>query len=75
MTLAHWKTEENAKIVLVLEANDIQLTAPDLVADTFVPLVKDIRMFGPRGNPQPRNLFSVIGCLQKQAGLELHVAG
>ena len=39
--LAHWKTEENAKTVLVLEANDIQLTAPDLVADTFVPLVKD----------------------------------
>jgi len=24
-----------------------------------------IRMFGPRGNPQARNLFSVIGSLQK----------
>jgi len=33
-----------------------------------------IRMFGPRGNPQARNLFSVIGYLQKQAGVELHVA-
>ena len=33
-----------------------------------------IRMFGPRGNPQARNLFSVIGYLQKQAGLQLHVA-
>ncbi len=32
-----------------------------------------IRMFGPRGNPQARNLFGVIGYLQKQAGLELHV--
>src|SRR4051812_6570711 len=32
-----------------------------------------IRMFGPRGNPQARNLFSVIGYLQKQAGLQLHV--
>jgi hypothetical protein len=32
-----------------------------------------IRMFGPRGNPQARNLFSVIGYLQKQAGVELHV--
>jgi len=32
-----------------------------------------IRMFGPRGNPQARNLFSVIGYLQKRAGLELHV--
>ena len=33
-----------------------------------------IRMFGPRGNPQARNLFSVLGYLQKRAGLELHVA-
>jgi DNA-binding phage protein len=32
-----------------------------------------IRMFGPRGNPQARNLFSVIGYLQKRAGLHLHV--
>jgi putative component of toxin-antitoxin plasmid stabilization module/DNA-binding phage protein len=33
-----------------------------------------IRMFGPRGNPQARNLFRVIGYLQKHAGVELHVA-
>jgi hypothetical protein len=33
-----------------------------------------IRMFGPRGNPQARNLFSVIGYLQK-AGARLHVTG
>jgi hypothetical protein len=32
-----------------------------------------IRMFGPRGNPLARNLFSVLGYLQKRAGLELHV--
>ena len=32
-----------------------------------------IRMFGPRGNPQARNLFSVIGYLQEQAGVELRV--
>jgi hypothetical protein len=32
-----------------------------------------IRMFGPRGNPQARNLFTVLGYLQKQAGLQLHV--
>ena len=25
-----------------------------------------IRMFGPRGNPQARNLFGIIGYLQKQ---------
>ncbi len=34
-----------------------------------------IRMFGPRGNPQAKNLFSVIGYLQKRAGVRLHVAG
>jgi hypothetical protein len=32
-----------------------------------------IRMFGPRGNPQARNLFGVIGYLQRHAGVELHV--
>lgn len=32
-----------------------------------------IRMFGPRGNPQARNLFSVIAQLQRQAGIELRV--
>jgi len=31
-------------------------------------------MFSPRGNPQARNLFNVLGHLQKRAGLELHVA-
>ncbi len=30
-------------------------------------------MLGPRGNPQARNLFGIIGYLQKQAGVELHV--
>lgn len=33
-----------------------------------------IRMFGPRGNPQAKNLLNVISYLQKHAGLELHVA-
>jgi hypothetical protein len=33
-----------------------------------------IRMFGPNGNPQDRNLFGVIGYLQEQAGVELRVA-
>ena len=30
-------------------------------------------MFGARGNPQAGNLFGIIGSLQKQAGVELHV--
>ena len=33
-----------------------------------------IRMFGARGNPQARKLFSVIGYLQKRAGVELCVS-
>jgi DNA-binding phage protein len=32
-----------------------------------------IRMFGPRGNPQARNLFTVLGHLQKHAKVTLHV--
>jgi DNA-binding phage protein len=32
-----------------------------------------IRMFGPSGNPQARNLFAVISHLQRDAGLTLRV--
>ncbi len=31
-------------------------------------------MFGPKGNPQANNLFAVIRVLQRDAGVELHVA-
>ena len=41
---------------------------------TATPPKSLIRMFGPRGNPQARNLFDVLGYLQKQAGIELRVA-
>jgi hypothetical protein len=30
-------------------------------------------MFGPRGNPRARNLFGIVGYLQKQAGIESHI--
>jgi hypothetical protein len=46
-----------------------------LGAATGSPPKSLIRMFGPRGNPQAKNLFSVIGYLQKRAGLRLHVSG
>jgi DNA-binding phage protein len=46
-----------------------------LGAATGAPPKSLIRMFGPRGNPQAKNLFSVIGYLQKRAGLRLRVAG
>ncbi|MEI9803529.1 MAG: transcriptional regulator [Pseudolabrys sp.] len=45
-----------------------------LGAATGAPAKSLIRMFGPKGNPQAKNLFNVIGYLQKRAGLELHVA-
>lgn len=32
-----------------------------------------IRMFGPAGNPQARNLFNVLSCLQRHARLTLQV--
>ena len=44
-----------------------------LGAATGTPEKSLIRMLGPRGNPQARNLFNIIGYLQKQAGVELHV--
>ena len=44
-----------------------------LAEATGAPAKSLIRMFGPRGNPQAKNLFSVIGYLQKRAGVELHV--
>ena len=34
-----------------------------------------MRMFGPKGNPQARNLFRIIGFLQKQEGFRLKVDG
>ena len=30
-------------------------------------------MFGPKGNPQARNLFEIIGCLQKRANVRFEV--
>ena len=32
-----------------------------------------MRMLGPRGNPQARNLFEIIRCLQERDGLRLEV--
>jgi hypothetical protein len=44
-----------------------------LAEATGTPPKSLIRMLGPRGNPQARNLFGIIGYLQRQAGIELHV--
>ncbi len=32
-----------------------------------------MRMFGPKGNPQARNLFEIIGALQKSEGVHFEV--
>jgi len=45
-----------------------------LAEATGTPPKSLIRMFGPQGNPQARNLFGVIGYLQRHAGIELRVA-
>ena len=45
-----------------------------LGAKVKIPPKSLMRMFGPNGNPQAKNLFAVIGALQKDAGVELHVA-
>lgn len=44
-----------------------------LAAATGTPSKSLMRMFGPTGNPNARNLFSVIGELQKEAGVSLQV--
>ncbi len=44
-----------------------------LGADTGSSPKSLMRMFGPGGNPQARNLFTVISHLQRHAGLTLHV--
>src|SRR5262249_55521794 len=36
--LAVWKASDGARTILVLEDNDIQLTSPQAVADTFLPI-------------------------------------
>ena len=44
-----------------------------LGAEIDMPPKSLIRMFGPRGNPQARNLFKVIAHLLKRSGIELEV--
>ncbi|MGC2214801.1 MAG: transcriptional regulator [Silvibacterium sp.] len=44
-----------------------------LAQATAIPEKSLLRMFGPSGNPQARNLLQVIAYLQKQEGLRLRV--
>jgi len=44
-----------------------------LSAKVKIPPKSLMRMFGPNGNPQAKNLFAVLRALQKHAKLELQV--
>ena len=44
-----------------------------LSAETRIPPKSLMRMFGPRGNPNARNLFDVIGHLQQREGVRFEV--
>lgn len=43
-----------------------------LATATGTPSKSLMRMFSPSGNPNARNLFGVLGELQKQSGVHLH---
>jgi hypothetical protein len=45
----------------------------ELGALTGKPSKSLMRMLGPKGNPQARNLFDVIACLQEREGVHFHV--
>jgi DNA-binding phage protein len=44
-----------------------------LAEETGTPTKSLMRMFGPRGNPNARNLFSVLHQLQNSSGISLRV--
>ena len=46
-----------------------------LAEETGTPSKSLMRMFGPTGNPNARNLFAVISSLQKASGFSLRVRG
>jgi hypothetical protein len=54
--LSAWKTNENARSILVLEQNDIQLTNASIVADTYLPLAK-------ARTDRPDETFLVASCM------------
>ena len=81
----HPATHTTLRLVLTLDGERVVDAVPHigylhsgfekLGEATDTPPKSLIRMFGPRGNPQAKNLFSVIGYLQKRAGVQLHVSG
>ncbi|ADJ29886.1 DNA-binding protein [Nitrosococcus watsonii] len=44
-----------------------------LSAETQIPSKSLMRMFGPKGNPNARNLFQVLGYLQQREGVRFEI--
>ncbi|UUX96603.1 DNA-binding protein [Aquabacterium sp. J223] len=65
---------DTGKAILRDYSNKATVGFEQLAAKTGLSTTTLIRMLGPTGNPQTRNLFSVIRHLQRHAGLTLHVA-
>jgi len=55
--------------------NYINATAgfKELQKATHIPAPSLMRMFGPRGNPSARNLFSILAHLQRQEGVNFEL--
>jgi len=45
----------------------------ELARTTGIPSKSLMRMFGPHGNPNARNLFAVLAQLQAMSGVSLHI--
>jgi DNA-binding phage protein len=63
---------ETGKIVLRDFVNAVMSFA-ELAEATDVPPKSLMRMLGPKGNPSARNLFAMLGALQKRVGVSLRV--
>jgi len=56
-----WKAEKGARTVLVLEDNDIQLTNPAVVAETFLPIAESRK-------DRPDEIYLVASCMTPWIG-------
>jgi hypothetical protein len=59
--LAAWKASDRARTILVLEDNDIQLTNPQIVAETFLPIAM-------ARNDRPDETYMLMTCTEPWYG-------
>jgi DNA-binding phage protein len=60
--------------ILLRDYINATLGFDELARATDIPAKSLMRMFGPDGNPQARNLFAVVAALQKREKVALAVA-